>query len=267
MIKQLRAMRWVFPLLVFALLAACSQEKKAPENNNESNENMVDNLLLKEWTGPYGGVPAFDQMKVTDVKAAMLQGMEMNLKDIDDIANNPEEPTFENTIEEMERAGEELNRGFTYYGILSSNLSSPEFRAIQTELAPLFSEFQSKITQNEKLFKRVKAVYDASMENPFPADQQRVVELTYIGFAMNGAELDEEKKAKYAEINKELSTLYTKFSNNVIFYRNSTKCFYSAHFFSSRLKLEWFWSVFIQPLVLRLFEDHGAFQLLIVYAK
>ena len=195
-------------LIVIITIISCKKEKEE--------EPLVDNLLLKEWTGPYGGVPAFDQMKVEDVKAGMIQGMDLNLKDIDAIANNPEAPTFENTIEEMERSGKELDRGFSYYGILSGNMSTPEFRDIQTELAPLFSEFQSKITQNEKLFKRVKAVYDASLKNPLEADQQRVVELTYKGFEMNGAELDKEKKERYAAINKELSSLYTKFSNNVL---------------------------------------------------
>ena len=207
MINHLRTKKLLLLLLTTILFMSCKQEEKAP---------IVDNLLLKEWTGPYGGVPAFDQMKVEDVKDAMLLGMELSLKDIDAIANNPDAPTFENTIEEMERAGEELDRGFTYYGILSSNMSTPEFREIQTELAPLFSEYQSKITQNEKLFQRVKTVYDNAQENPLDADQQRVVELTYKGFAMNGAELDKEKKERYAAINKELSSLYTKFSNNVL---------------------------------------------------
>ena len=208
MITLLRTKHSIFLFLAIVLLVGCKQEK--------DQEPLVDNLLLKEWTGPYGGVPAFDQMKVEDVKDAMLQGMELNLKDIDAIANNTDAPTFENTIEAMERSGEELDRGFTYYGILSGNMSTPEFRAIQTELAPLFSEFRSKITQNEALFQRVKAVYDASQEKPLDADQQRVVELTYKGFAMNGAELDKEKKERYAAINKELSSLYTKFSNNVL---------------------------------------------------
>ena len=195
-------------LLTTIVFISCKQEKVE--------ERTVDNLLLKEWTGPYGGVPAFDQMKVDDVKDAMLLGMELSLKDIDAIANNPDAPTFENTIEEMERSGAELDRGFSYYGILSSNMSTPEFRDIQTELAPLFSEFQSKITQNEKLFQRVKTVYDNSQEKPLDADQQRVVELTYKGFAMNGAELDKMKKERYAAINKELSSIYTKFSNNIL---------------------------------------------------
>lgn len=196
-------------LLAALVIVSCQEQKEEPMA-------QFDNQFLKEWTGPYGGVPAFDKVKIEDLKDAMLKGMELNLEEIEAIANNTEAPTFENTIEEMERAGEPLGRAFTYYGILSSNMSSPEFRAIQTELAPLFSEFQSKITQNEKLFSRIKAVYDASQQNPLPDDQQRVVELTYTGFAINGAELDAEKKVKYAAINKELSSMYTKFSNNVL---------------------------------------------------
>ena len=194
-------------LMSSTAFVGCEQQKEEP---------MVDNILLQEWTGPFGGVPAFDQMKIEDVKPAMLQGMEMNLKDIDAIASNTDAPTFENTIEEMERAGAELDRAFNYFGILSANMSTPEFRDIETELAPLFSEFQSKITQNEKLFKRIKAIYEASLENPLETDKQRVVELVYKGFEMNGAELDAEKKVRYAEINKELSSLYTSFSNNVL---------------------------------------------------
>ena len=95
-------------------------------------------------------------------------------------------------------------------------MSSPEFREIQAELAPKLSEFRSKISQNEKLFQRIKTVYEASQKNPLEPQEQRVVDLTYKQFEMNGANLDAEKKKRYAEINKELSTLYTKFSNNVL---------------------------------------------------
>ena len=207
MIRHLRTKQLLLLLFAIVTLASCKQETAEP---------IVDNLLLKEWTGPYGGVPAFDKMKVEDVKPAMLKGMELNLKDIDVIVNNQDAPTFENTIEEMERSGAQLDRAFNYYGILSSNMSSPEFREIQSELAPLFSEFSSKITQNKKLFQRVKAVYDASQITPLEVDQQRVVELTYKGFEMNGAELDTVKKKRYAAINKELSSLYTDFSNNIL---------------------------------------------------
>ncbi|NDK55272.1 M3 family metallopeptidase [Pontibacter fetidus] len=174
------------------------------------------NPLLKEWTGPYGGVPAFDKMNLADLKPAMERGMELQLAEIEKIANNPAPATFENTIEAMERAGEELNRAFTYYGIWGSNVSTPEFRKVQAELAPKISEFSSKINQNEKLFQRIKTVYENSQKNPLPADQQRVVQLVYEGFAMEGADLSPEAKKRYAEINKELSSLYTAFGNNVL---------------------------------------------------
>ncbi|MBC3846840.1 M3 family metallopeptidase [Winogradskyella echinorum] len=192
------------------LFASCKEESKT------NDKLMSDNILIQEWTGPYEGVPAFDKMNVADIKAAVEEGMKLNLEEIEAIANNEEAPTFKNTIVAMESAGKELNRVFTYYGIMSSNKSSPEFRAVQTELAPKLSEFQSKISQNEKLFQRIKAVYDASQKTPLEPQAQRVVDLTYKGFEMNGANLDAEKKKRYAEIAKELSSLYTKFGNNVL---------------------------------------------------
>lgn len=175
-----------------------------------------DNILLQEWTGPYGGVPAFDKMEVADIQSAVEYGMEENLKEIEAIANNEAAPTFENTIEAMERSGAYLDRVFSYYGILSSNMSSPEFREVQAVLAPKLSEFSSKINQNEALFKRIKTVYDNAQGNPLDSDQQRVVELVYKGFAMRGAAIDAKKKERYAAIDKELSVLYNKFSDNVL---------------------------------------------------
>jgi len=185
-------------------------------SNDEIEKAMNENVFLKEWKGTYDGVPAFDQMKVSELKQAMEIGMQLNLDEIDAIANNPKPATFDNTIVEMERTGKALDRVFPYYGILRSNMSTDEARKIQAELAPKISEFSSKISQNKKLFERVKAVYEASLKTPLEADQQRVVELTYKGFEMQGAELGAEKKKRYAAINKELSMLYTKFSNNVL---------------------------------------------------
>lgn len=196
------------------ILLSTSCKKDATTNNNY--KPMSDNLLLKDFTGPYGGVPAFDKMKVDQIQPAVLEGIEEGLIDIETIANNKEAPSFKNTIEAMERAGHSLDNVFTYYGIFSSNMSSPEFRDVQSALAPKLSDYTSKINQNEALFKRVKAVYDASQTNPLPADQQRVTELVYKRFEMNGAELDDAKKKRYAEINKELSTLYNKFGDNVL---------------------------------------------------
>jgi peptidyl-dipeptidase Dcp len=179
-------------------------------------ESLKDNTLLADWTGPYGGVPAFDSVKLEDLKPAMEYGMERSLAEIDAIANNPAPPTFENTIVAMERTGSDLDKIWPHYGIWSANMSSPEFRAVQREMAPKISEYSSKITQNAKLFERVKAVYESESVKSLRPDQQRLVQLTYDGFARNGATLNAEDKARYAAINKRLSELHTKFSNNVL---------------------------------------------------
>ena len=196
----------VFCLSLITLIVSCKKDMKTTHENP----------LLQEWKGPYGGVPAFDTMDVNDIQEAVEVGMKLNLAEIDAIANSTEAPTFENTIAAMERSGAELDRVFSYYGIMSSNISSPEFREIQAKLAPKLSEFSSKINQNKALFDRIKSVYEASLVTPLDADQQRVVELTYNGFAMRGAELSADKKARYAAIDKELSTLYNTFSDNVL---------------------------------------------------
>ena len=175
--------------------------------------------MMNQWSdksSEFGGVPAFDKISPELVKEAMLKGMEMSLEDVDKIANNLDAPTFKNTIEEMERSGKFLDDVYPYYGILSSNISSPEFRKIQRELAPKLSEYSSLISQNEKLFKRVSTIYEASKTNPLENDQQRVLGLMYKSFAMNGAALDKDKKKRHAEINIELSKLYNDFSNNVL---------------------------------------------------
>ena len=172
--------------------------------------------LLQEWTGPYGGLPAFDQIYISDVQDAMVTAMDMSLAEIEMIAHNPDEPTFENTIEEMERSGAALDRAFIYYGILRNNISTPEFREIDVVLAPQFADYSAKITQNQRLFSRLQTIYQRSQETPLEDDQQRVVELIYKGFEMNGAALDSISKVRYADINRELSSLYTTFSNNVL---------------------------------------------------
>ncbi|MGB7784716.1 MAG: M3 family metallopeptidase [Salinimicrobium sp.] len=208
-------------LLTALVLAGCgsgNETTSTPQTaavNKEQNA-VMENDLLKEWQGPYGGVPAFDEMDLAEIKPAMEKGMAMHLAEIEKIANNPEAPTFENTILAMQKAGKPLDRASTYYGIWSSNVSSPEFREIQAELAPELSEYSSKISQNGKLFERIKTVYQNSLQDPLPQQQQRAVQLIYEDFAMEGADLSAEAKERYAAINKELSGLYTKFSNNVL---------------------------------------------------
>ncbi|MBY0423956.1 MAG: M3 family peptidase, partial [Parvularculaceae bacterium] len=176
----------------------------------------AENALLAPWSGPYGGVPAFDKVTLDLVKPALETAMAKNLAEIDVIAANKKKPTFANTILAMEKAGEDLDRVFAYWGILSSNMSSPDFRKIQQEMSPKLAEYQAKITANEKLFTRIKAVYEGKEYKSLKPDQQRLVWLIHNNFAMNGATLSPEGKARYAEINKALAAAQTKFSNNVL---------------------------------------------------
>ena len=101
-------------LCSIVLFASCKKDEKQSENKEQSTT-MSDNILLQEWTGPYEGVPAFDKMKVEDIKEAILTGIELSLEDIDAIANSDDAPTFENTIVAMESSGKELDRVYTYW--------------------------------------------------------------------------------------------------------------------------------------------------------
>jgi len=176
----------------------------------------ITNPLLKTWSGPHGGVPAFDEMSLTDLKPAFDVAMAANMAQIEAIAADPRPATFDNTIIPLEKAGPELSRLFSYYGIWRANVSTPEFRAIQQEMAPILSAYFSSITQNEDLFARVQKVYEDSLKNPLDADQQRLVLLTYDGFASNGATLQGAAKERYAAINEKLAELHTKFANNLL---------------------------------------------------
>lgn len=210
---------------VIVALSACSDVNQSaeqpasakPDVNAEAPSTIKsENVLTAPFSGPYGGVPAFDKMSLEDLKPALEESMALNLEEIEAIANNEEPATFENTIVAMERSGQQLGRVFRYFGIWAANKSSPEFRTIQREMAPKLSAFTSKITQNEALFDRVKAVYESDEMATLTQEEQRVTLLTYNGFARNGATLNDADKKRYAEINQRLAQLHTEFGNNVL---------------------------------------------------
>jgi peptidyl-dipeptidase Dcp len=116
----------------------------------------------------------------------------------------------------MERSGKALGRVFTYYGIWTNNLSSPDVRSVEQEMAPVIAAHYSKVTQNDKLFARIKAVYEGDEYKTLDGPRQRLVWLTYDGFASQGATLTGEAKDRYAAINGRLAELETTFSNNVL---------------------------------------------------
>ena len=174
------------------------------------------NPLLAPWTGPYGGVPPFDKVRVEHFKPALEAAMAENLAEIDRIANDPAAPTFENTIAAMEDTGRRLDRVTTAYGIWSSTMNSPEFQPIEREMAPKLAAFSDQITQNEKLFRRIDAVYNSPDKSRLTPEQQRLAWVYYNNFVRAGARLGPDAKKRLSEINQELANHFTKFSQNVL---------------------------------------------------
>lgn len=181
-----------------------------------SAQNNSDNPLLKKWTGPYGGVPAFNTYKVLDFKPAIEFAIQEKLNEVDAIANNPKAPTFDNTIAALELSGQKISRISTIYGIYRSNLSSPEFNVIDREMSPKFSAFTDKINQNKKLFTRIETLYNSKESKKLTSEQQRLIWLYYTNFVRQGAKLNEVDKAKVAALNQELAILFTRFSQNLL---------------------------------------------------
>jgi peptidyl-dipeptidase Dcp len=175
------------------------------------------NPLLRPWAGPYGGVPAFDQVAVADFEPALETAMNENLAEIHKIANDPAPPTFANTIEAIERSGRALERVGSVYRVWASTMNSPAFQAVEREMAPRLAAFEDKITQNTALFRRVEAVYNTpNKSTALTPEQQRLAWLYYTDFVRAGAKLDETAKKRVADINQQLAGLYTRFSQNVL---------------------------------------------------
>ena len=174
------------------------------------------NPLMTEWKGPYGGVPPFDKVRVSDFKPALETAMEQNLTEIDAIANNSDTPNFQNTIEAVERAGDEYIRVKSIYDVWSSSMNTGDFQAVQTEMDPKIAAFTDKIIQNEKLFKRIESVYNSPEKSQLTPEQQRLIWFYYTNFERDGARLDPTAKAKLLDINQQLAKLYTNFSQNLL---------------------------------------------------
>jgi peptidyl-dipeptidase Dcp len=174
------------------------------------------NPLLVPWTGPHGGVPPLDQVKVEHFEPALEAGMAAQLEAIRKITSDPVPPTFENTIAALERSDRVLKPVVSLYGIWSSSMSSPEFQAVEREMAPRLAAFRDRIVQDEALFRRIAAVHEAREAAGLTAEQRRLAWLTHFTFARTGAKLDPAGKARLAEINQRLASLYTAFSQNVL---------------------------------------------------
>jgi peptidyl-dipeptidase Dcp len=172
--------------------------------------------LLAAWTGPFGGVPAFDKVEVAAFKPALEAAMARELAEIEAICADAAPATFENTIAALERRGAESARVGAVYAIWAGTLSTPAFRAVEQEMQPKLAAHGDKIQQNPRLFARIDAVYQKRAALNLTPEQLRLTELTWNGFVRNGAKLAPKAKARVAALNGELAKAFTAFNQTLL---------------------------------------------------
>lgn len=170
---------------------------------------MENPFFSKRYDTPHE-VPPFDQIKFEHYEPAMMEGMRLETEAIEALCNNPEEPTFENTI--MPKTGEMLENVTSVFFNLLSACNTPEMEELSQKMAPLLSEHSNRITMNERLFQRIKHVWEK--RNELDTEQQILMEKIYDGFLRTGANLPKEKKEELAELRTKLSQLSLQFSQN-----------------------------------------------------
>ena len=172
--------------------------------------------LLAPWTGPFGGVPPFDAVRVEEIGPALDSAIAEHLAEIDAIARDPAPPTFDNTLVALERAGKAVDRVLAVYGVWSATMNDAAFQAVEREMSPKLAAYFDRIHQNAPLFSRIAAVYEARETSGLTPEQQRLAWLYHTTFVRAGARLDAPAKARLSEINQRLAALFTGFSQNVL---------------------------------------------------
>lgn len=169
------------------------------------------NPLLQDFnTAP------FSKISTKDYKPAILKAIEIAKQEINEIVNNSETPSFENTTVALDFSGEKLNRITSIFFNLNSAETNDEIQKIAQEISPWLSEFRNDITLNEELFNRVKAVFNNREDLKLSPEQEMLLEKQYKSFARNGANLNEENKKELRDIDAKLSKLSLKFGENVL---------------------------------------------------
>ncbi|WP_374755531.1 M3 family metallopeptidase [Fibrisoma limi] len=176
---------------------------------------MNENPFLQPYTTPHQTAP-FDKVKNEYYLPALKEGLVQGRKEVDVIVNNAAKPTFDNTIVALERSGDLLGKVASVLFNLNSAETNPDLQKIVREASPLLTEYGNDITLNEKLFKRVKAVYDQRASLKLDPESKMLLEKTYKRFARNGANLDEKGKERLRAIDKELAQLSLQFGENVL---------------------------------------------------
>lgn len=175
--------------------------------------NIRKNPFFETYDTPHGTVP-FDRIMLEDYEPAILEGIRQGQAEVDEIVNNPEAPTFENTILALERSGALLNRVTNVMFNLMSAETCDELDELANKMQPLLSEHSNNIGLNEKLFARIKSVYEAKPK--LNQEEQKLLENCYKSFSRRGANLNEEQKLKFRELSLESSQCALKFQQNTL---------------------------------------------------
>ena len=172
-------------------------------------------ILTSTYNTAYQSAP-FSQIQMSDYQPAFETTLAAARAEIDTITNNPEQPTFENTIEALDFSGQTLDRLSSIFFNLNSAETSDEMQKIAQEVSPLLTAFSNDVSLNEGLFQRVKAVYDQKDKLTLTPEQATLLDKKYKSFARNGALLPEDKKARLREIDTQLAKLKLTFGENVL---------------------------------------------------
>lgn len=199
-------MRKLFLISALLLIVGCQQQSNMDPNINP---------FFQEWNTAYE-VPPFMDIKDEHYMPAYQKGMEENLSEIDVIVNNPEAPTFANTIEELERTGKLLTKVARVFSNLASSNTNPKLQELQRELSPMLSAHYDKISLNEGLFNRVEAIWQEKESLDLTSEQRKLLEDTRKQFVRSGALMSEEQKKQITEINSKISGLSTSFGQNLL---------------------------------------------------
>ena len=211
--------------LVALMLGACGASDQddaaedapaaASDEISVSDAELAGNPFMQEWDTPYG-VPPFSSIENGHYMPAIKKGILELRAEIDAIVNNPEAPTFENTIVALELAGELLGDVSSTFGNITGTDTDDELRALESEIYPMLTREYDAITLNPDLWARVKAVYEQRDSLDLDEQDARLLELRHRSFVRAGAAFTPEVKEQIADINAEMSALTTKFSQNLL---------------------------------------------------
>jgi len=203
----------IIPFAIIALLSSC--ESKTKKMQVIENKLAASNPFAKESTLPYFA-PDFSKIKDSDFKPALEEGMRIQLAEMENIANNPEAPTFDNTIVAMEKTGQLLSRTTMVFELLAGANTNPTLQTLQEEIASKQAAHEDAIHLNSDLFKRIETIYNQLKTLKLDNESNRLVEYYYETFVLAGANLSDADKVKMKKLNEEEASLSAKFNNQLL---------------------------------------------------